>query len=668
MENNTSQTCGCQRRPVEKGLREETTVPAWDYGAPQVAVLAGPVGTGKTQALVERVRAALAAGADAPEVLVLAASAPAADELAVRLGVPGVRVTTPLTLARGLLACDGAAAALDGRTHMLCGFEENFFLEDMRVTGEKQRRLREMLKFLQRGWSEMREDEEGWLVTGEEVALNDFARSRLRFMGALVPAEVTAACVRWLRADAAALAGQRRRFVFADDFRAMSRASQRLCRLLAGERLTVCWSTLAGLRGEEPYGYAEGLDELEEAARAAGSGFDRAVFGASRQAQAPARATADVHRQECLVDDRVEAPRIDEAAPAGTFAVETAGELGDEMDQVVHAVRGLLREGGIAPGEVFVAAPTDAWVRRATAALRAAGVPVGAVEERQALGGDIRDLAKCGPAAVYTALHLAADPASATAWRCWCGFGDWLTCSAGVSGLAEEAARSGATACELLERLAAGDDAAASIDARKLAARYRAGRALLEQVADLRGMELLEALVGAVAHAAGEAGAGAGGPAVPAALLDLVGEVGPDETAAALYARAERALTAPRFAAGSVRVGGWDALLGLAPRAVVLCGCVNGLMPPLEYFDLSLATIDEQDRMHRRLVERLAQVAGKARDALVCSTFERAGIVESETLRLKTERVRLRDGRRVCDLGPSVVVQYLSGARHGRER
>ena len=90
---------------------------------------------------------------------------------------------------------------------------------------------------------------------------------------------------------------------------------------------------------------------------------------------------------------------------------------------------------------------------------------------------------------------------------------------------------------------------------------------------------------------------------------------------------------------------------------------VNGLVPRSAYFELTQATIEAQAKMHARLVERLAALAGKARETLVCTTFERVGIVEAETLKLKTERVRLREGRRVCDLGPSVCIDYLTGAK-----
>lgn len=647
--------------------RNSSGVRCW-CGAESAVAYVGAVGTGKTRGLVERVEAFLKEGGEPADVLVFTASPAAADVVAGRIADVcgdlgrGVRVTTPLTFARETLAACAGAPALEGRAHVLADFEANFFLEDMRVTGIKQRRLKEMLKFLQRGWSEMREDEEGWLVTGEEVSLNEFARSRLSFMGSLVRAEATAACVRLLASPEGrqVLERERRGLVVADDFRVMSRASQRLAGLLARGCLAVGWDPVGGLMGEEPYGYADGLDEL---ARQAGERFGRVDLVWSLQDAGPARVVGNLFAQECLAGLATCAPRVRASAEEGSFSVEVAASLSDEMGTVVSEVAACL-ERGVAAGEVFVVAPTQAWARRAHDALASAGIAASLVGSRQVVGGDVRDTSKCSAALVYTALHLAADPRSDAAWRAWCGFGDYLACSVGVSVLADRMADGGPRACEALAHAAArcrsGAQEGEVPDARKIAARLEVGERMLEKAAGLCGPELLAALAcGAV---------GSDGASVPAELGALLGEVAPDETAAELFARAERSLLAPTFVPGCVKVGDPDALTGQTPRAVVLCGMVNGLVPPLEYFDSSLATIEAQDKMHDRLVRRLIGACGKARERIACTGFARCGVVECETLHLKADRIRLRGGKRVCEFGPSVAVQYLRGEKLARER
>ncbi|MBS5450710.1 MAG: AAA family ATPase [Coriobacteriia bacterium] len=632
------------------------------YATPAaVRVISGPVGTGKTHELVEGVRTALEAGVEPAEVLVLAPRRTAADELAARLTAAcgavaaAVRVTTPLQLALDVLATPQAREATGRSAHVLSDVENTFFLEDMRVTGQKHRRLRELLKFLQRGWSEMRDDEPGWLITGEEVAINDFAKGRLALLEALHPAEVSAACVRYLLGNASALAAARMSCVFVDDARAMSRASQALAALLATDELVLTWDPNASLAGEEPYGYAEGLADLH-AARSDASVLE---LGESHCARALFEVTSNVLRQECL--ETPVAPKACACDETGELRVVESPTLGDEPASVVEQVRGLL-EAGVSPEDVFVAAPSDAWVRRMAGTLEAAGVATSALYERQRVGGDIRELDRSEGAQLYVALQLAADPAGALAWRCWCGFGDYLACSAGMNELYARAEANGRGLVAELEALACGIERGAGatpvVGAERIAERYRAGRAFLDAVDGLRGEQLLGALAAGVAgpDAAPEAIA-----SVEAPVRALLGGVAADEDASTLFARAERELRAPGFAPACVRVARTAALAGQSPAALVFAGMVNGLIPSHAYFDLTEAHADEQARLHRRLVDELYLVSGKPTRALVCSTFAHAGIVESEKLRLKTERVRLRDGKRVCDLAPSVCVSYLRG-------
>ena len=68
-------------------------------------------------------------------------------------------------------------------------------------------------------------------------------------------------------------------------------------------------------------------------------------------------------------------------------------------------------------------------------ALLAAKVPAQALTDRQPVRGDIRDNERCVPAHVLTALDLVADPENALAWRCWCGYGDWLANSSALANL-----------------------------------------------------------------------------------------------------------------------------------------------------------------------------------------------------------------------------------------
>lgn len=600
-------------------------------------VLMGGPGTGMMPAAARQAAALVEAGGRVDELLLVGPSPAAAQALAEQVaGLLGVesaslRVATPVLLGRQILETARAAGDVSVRARVLEPFEESVLFEDVKVTGVRERRLRELLKFLERGWSEMRDGDEGWLVTGEEKLVSSTARRCLRALGACLPCEV---CAEALRIGPAPSAGAR--WVVADGYRAMGRASQRLVRLLAQEGLVVGWDTLGGLRGEEPYGYDEGLDEL---AAEAGEGLELLKLEAGVQAAGPARALDNVLAQRCLEGRDVRAPLHAADGRKGVFEACTCVDLAQEMDVVADAVERAL-ERGDAPEEVFVAVPTDAWGRRAVRALKARGIAVDAVAQKPALLGDFRDPTQCGAETVYTALRLVADPSDAPALRCWCAMGDYLGLSQVMRAVYE--------ACE--NRSMGFAEALASDTALAVGRRLNDLRDLRDAVCGLRGEELVRAVCARVVPD-GE---------VPIELAGLLGELGDCEDAAQLVARVAERLAMPAFGPG-VRVGGWDALLGQAPKTVVLCGLVNGLVPRASYFDLERAGADAQDRMHLCLIARLAQVVGTPSEALVCTAFEQAGIVEAEKLGLVSKRVCLRGGRRVCELTPSACMRYVRG-------
>lgn len=624
--------------------------PAVRYSAPEeVEVLRGPVGTGKTEALVGRLAKALAAGVDPTDVLVVACSRTAADELARRVSAAtgplaaGVRVATPVELALEALAAPEAFLATGRRAHVLTDVENTFFLEDMRVTGIKNRRLRELLKFLQRGWSEMREDEDGWIITVEERNVENLAKSRLAMLQALHPAEATAVAVRFLARHPEARGGLACAHVFADDYRSMGRASQILVAGLAERSLTVVWDDNAALPGEEPYAYAGGLTELLEAA----SQVMRTGLATSVREGGLGRVTNNLLSQECL-----DAPvRLDEgglpAEPGDALTELTAGELSQEPERVAAAVAAEVAR-GVKAEDVFVACPSDAWVRRMAHGLAAAGVPESALEGRQAVGGDVRQLDRSAAAQVACALSLLACPESPLAWRCWCGFGDYLASSAGMNELYERAQEQGGGLLAQLKRVHGAGDV---VGGERIAQRLQAARELMASARGLAGEELLACVARAVT----------GSAELPAPIGELLGEVGAAEGATELDARLARALRGPAFAPGCVRVGRYEALAGQTPRVLVCAGMANGLLPAHAYFDLSEASMDDQAKLHRRLIDMLVEATGKARERLICSGFANAGVEDAERLHLWAQRVRLEGCRRVCSLAPSVCLSFMRG-------
>ncbi len=136
-------------------------------------------------------------------------------------------------------------------------------MEDVKVSGLKPGRLREMLKFFYKSISDCADDDERWLITAEEQTVHAILTENLEARRALLPCEVSSLAYRGL-----VKAGVEREplTLVADDFGSLSKASQRLVRHLATDGLVAAGRTLASsasARNPSKHGY--GSSELDEA-------------------------------------------------------------------------------------------------------------------------------------------------------------------------------------------------------------------------------------------------------------------------------------------------------------------------------------------------------------------------------------------------------------------
>ena len=236
----------------------------------------GKVASGKTEALVHRVVEYLNGQLSDKSVLVLAASPDAAEtlkrHLAAALDIPadtlgkrGLRVSVPRAIALEVLGNPKAQAACGRKPRLLLPFEENILLEDVKASGLRPKRLREMLKFFYRSWTELADDEPSWLVSEEEVQVHSLLKECLTFTGSILPNELSNLAVKWLRTDATAREAASYDLVLVDDYQLLSRASQVLAGLLAREGLVVTGDMQATSEVFEEYPYAAGLIEFAQA-------------------------------------------------------------------------------------------------------------------------------------------------------------------------------------------------------------------------------------------------------------------------------------------------------------------------------------------------------------------------------------------------------------------
>lgn len=621
--------------------------------------IVGGVGTGKTQALIERICSLLAQGAEGASVLAVCATPQAALAFKARLsdaatdaGVDAANVTVATARAVALdVMGDAEAIRWSGREpRLLTAYEELFLLEDMKVSGLRPKRLREMLKFFYRSWTELADDNPKWLLAGEETNVHNLLKANLAFTRSIMEPELGNLAVSYLRSHAGARAAHAFAHVFVDDYQRMSRASQLLSDLITRETLTIAGDRTACVQVYDSYPYAAGLDEFMDAYEGAA---DEELAACHTCAAGAAAAV------KLLADPAVESVAFHAAedAAAGKIAVLEHDEPENEFVGVAAYVADAVAA-GTAPADVVVAVPNGIWGRNITKALLGAKVPAQHLVDRQPVRGDIRDNARCLPAHVLTALDLVANPENALAWRCWCGYNDWLANSSAVANLRTYADEHKEGLVDALRDVLGGAQAVGTgeadhvVGAKRVADAHAAGLKLIESAAGLDGSVLLDKLTELVT---GEAGATAPG-VVRSLCLD-----GENSDAAAMAARFRERLLSPVIdGSAAVQVVPYDQVAGLSPKLLIIAGFVDGFIPCREYFDGAEMPLDKQEKEHEKDVRRVYAMAGKASEQLAISRFRMTDLESAGHLRLRIGRIRLQNGVRMCLIPPSELTEQLA--------
>ena len=615
----------------------------------RAAKVVGAVRTGKTEALVRRAAAAVAAGVAPEDILLETTTAEGArqarERVAAALAAAGVAdaaaVAGRLTVATADAVClevlaSPEARAFTGREpRVLAPFEYNFFLEDMKTLGQPARRLRSVLYQFKKQWCALA-PEQDWVVPGDEEEALRHAQRLLALEGAVLAEEVAWLAGTYLQSEAGAAARARFAVVLADDFQNLSAAQQTCLCLLARDQLIVAGTPDETGAGATPFPAPEGF----------------ADFDALRR-----------HVTVFALEEAFGNPNVTAFCDAlgTTGAAERTGVIRDiaavKWTDPDHEFNGLTRylfalnaeRGEDAAVATCLVAPNKQWASAFEQMLARRGFAVSSIGFDR-IGGDPREMGRAKAMVAYTSLNLLADPTDVAAWRAWLGFGNYLTLSDGWDALMTWCDEHEATPFEALEAAVAAADAGQPdpfLRAGALAERYRAGRALLADHQGRRGFALMAAV-------------GASGlrefSAVEAALEG-------DEDAVALFALVRERQFAPVHDGNphAVRVSSYEQMCGCSYDAVYLAGCVDGFMPARDAFEVVATDADRawvRDGGRRQFLA----AAGKAGDTLMFSTFAKADLELAERTKMQVARVRMEDGRRVATLRPTCFIEEAGAA------
>ena len=619
---------------------------------PEALLIEGGVATGKTQTLLERAIGLLDTGVSVDKVLVVCATPGAAEAFKTRLvqarpGAAGIEITTARQWSLRALREPEAQRVSGFGARMLAPFEIDILMEDLKTSGVRPRRLKEMLRFFYKSLTELCDWEEDWLLTGEEQLVYGLLQDCLRFTGGILEPQVCNAACKWLfNGEGAGSFGYDH--VLVDDYQLMSRASQVLVNRLA--RLSIAVTADPSVRAEvfDSYPYEQGLQEFLDAnphvqiTRLTSSFACPAAVGAANGiASHPL-----VQEKAVLGNNQVGAHDV-----RRIWAETPSGELADICSAVEDGVRG--------GRKVSVVATNALWVRNIVRGLEDRGIKTRRGFTSREARGDLRDLTRCSVPRILTALSLLADPADGLAMRTWCGMGETFAASSAMAVVREKALKDGMPTANALQELCIplGQAQQMRCENDHLTRAVQSARELVNEYGHLGGGELLDALahelVGPDAH-------------VPEIVESLTAPFDDGRLAGhdahAMNARVRERLCAPEYLGqGDVTVTTMElGITGETPDLVVLCGMVDGFFPSKGVLDRELMVQADADKQTAKDLHRLIGVVGKPQLSLVITGFTQVGLETAERTGLKIARVQLDEaGNRVALAKPSTYLGYM---------
>lgn len=599
----------------------------------------GPARSGKTEALVRRAVALLEQGAAAQELCVVAASGFAVQALRARLehAAPPelreqarqVRVQTALEACVELLGEPGARAFTGREPRLLAKHEYAFMLEDLKTSGISNRRLKNMLGFIYRQWAELK-PAASWR-TGEEAVICDQLEQSMVLMGGMLAQEAPTLACAYLK-EVGSEHPKRAAYVLCDDFHCLSFAEQTAVCLMASTQLVVAGNPAQTVAQLSDYPNPEGFERFDTLRR------NVTVFTLEQVHGNPqvARFAAALMGQQAQPADK--ASGLD-----GALRLIKWNNPEDELNNLTKYLRLYVEAQKEPPAgsELCVLVPNRRWARLAQQALEARGFKTCDCGVSTALGGDPRELARARAQITYTRLNLLANPDDMVAWRCWCGFGNYLTNSDAWRGLEAYAREQGLTLAQALDK-AAEQPREPFLRSNVLVERWHSGREFIERNARRRGFALMHAI---------------GAEGLPE-FKDLMGELAGDETPQEAYRLMRRHILDPFFPSDPelVHICTPQHLAGQEYRDIVVCGMVDGFYPKRAAFEV-VSTDAERTRVMEDERRALYSAVSKASRTLTLSYFSKAPLELAEKSKMQVARITAEGGQRVALLRPSCFLQ-----------
>ncbi len=539
-------------------------------------VLAGP-GTGKTFALMRRVTRLLEAGATPNRILVCTFTRAAAGDLkkeVLALGVAGaerVQAKTLHSLCFGILSQADVPAIIGRAPRPLLDFEVRLLLEDLKAYGQGSvKGCKKKIEAFNADWARLQSENPGWPSNDSDRVCHDVLSNWLKFHRAMLIGELIPMTLHFLRENPASEFRHAFDHVLVDEYQDLNRAEQVLLDELKGAgKMAVIGDedqSIYSFRYAHPEGIAE-FAQTHEGTQDEGLTVCR---------RCPPNVVSMAN--SLIANNLARTPRellpMEGRKNGEVYTVQWT-TMNEEIKGIASFIHQRIKSGSVQPGRILILTQRHLIGYALRDELNKLGNTTHSFFQEQELDGNPKDLTKCQAQQAFTLLTLLADPEDRVALRCWCGFGN-STClnSQAWQRLRAHCEQTGESPRAVFEKLVTKEVEIPRTQT--LIARYNELVEQLSKLQNLRGQVLIDAL-----FPDGEPWTDSFRQIASFALLTEEDEFDAAKLVKVLRERVVQPETPTNV--DYVRVMSLHKSKGLTADLVVVAGCVEGLIPQMDY-------------------------------------------------------------------------------------
>lgn len=621
-----------------------------------LCVVAGP-GTGKTFALMRRLTRLLEVDhANPRRILACTFTRTAAEDITraiSQLGIQGAEHIATHTVHGFCFSMLSSHAVLEATGRVprpLLRFEERFLLQDLCKEGlGNVRDCGKRLLAFSAAWARLQHEQPGWSLDASDTAYQAALLDWLRFHQAMLIGELIPEGIKYLRNNPNSPYRTMFDHLLVDEYQDLNRAEQQLIDLLTNGNLVIVGDEDQSIYSFK-HAHPEGIVEFP------GAHPNTEEIGLDECRRCPKTIVAMANA--LIANNNTRSSRqLQEMSsnPSGEIHVVQWSSMEQEAAGIADFIKGRVDAQTVEAGEVLVLAPRREFGYMVRDQLNNKNVPAHSFFSEQLLDGKPKKIDESPAQQALTLLGLLTNPDDRVALRCWCGFGSNSLADGAWARLRAHCASNGDTPRQALEQLA--DGTLAIPHTGHIVERFRLLQTRIGNLDGLTGQDLVDSVFSSSEDWA-----------IPfrdiaAAIEDA--DFGPDKLGDAI----RRSVSQPEMPTDVdyVRVMSLHKSKGLTADLVVVCGCLQGLIPSI---DTDASPQDQQRAMEEQ--RRLFYVAiTRARQVLVLSSVTSLPTATAHKMRVRMSRTSGRTVRTITsqfihELGPqcpaAVTGQQFLGA------